>query len=618
MTVSDTTRQNSTQSPEGTGDELAAGTQLSNGTYTIVRHLKTGGFGITYLATDTLGRATVIKECFPSGLCARSGRSVLPRSHSHDTSLASLIDRFVAEAHSLAKISHPNVVKVHQVFKENGTAYMALDHVEGHDLLEVMSSPALALSKAGVQTTLLRLLEAVGTVHGEGLLHRDISPDNILIDAKRNPVLIDFGAAREQKRKADAAVSTLNIVKDGYSPQEFYLSGGGDQGPWSDLYSLAATFYHVIAGEAPPNSQSRLAAMAANTEDPCQPLAGRFDGYDPGFLAAIDKAMSVLPKDRLQSARDWIAAVTGRGDNVVRMPSPEPSRIVTPMTRVTRAEAAAARKEIGPGVMVGGALAVAVVAVGVYLAMPGANTAQVARLPADVAAATTSRTAAPAAETAPEAASQPLPDPAPTAAPAPEPAPTPAPAGSGDRTAMTTNWTVDLPFATQDVGSNVIATTSPGAPDWMVPGVQILAVNGTEIQNFLQIADLVRQSQDPGDAPVLPVTLTVVPADGGAAVDQTLDLPVVQRLILSSGAEFITRWVDGAWQSQVATLPENYTGELRLGDIIIGHVSTGTRIDSPMALRRAIEGELVAGSGNIRLAVQQGAAMWVVVFPLPS
>ncbi|NJM83469.1 MAG: serine/threonine protein kinase [Tabrizicola sp.] len=225
--------------PELPGEELATGTQLSNGTYTIVRHLKTGGFGMTYLAHDTLGRKVVIKECFPSGMCARSSQAVRARSRIYAPNFSNLVEKFVVEAHSLAKVSHPNIVNVHQVFKENETAYMALDYVEGHDLLEVMGQASLALTPAGVRSTLLKLLDAVGAVHEKGLLHRDISPDNILMDSRSNPILIDFGAARELERSAERAASTLHVVKDGYSPQELYLPGGGTR-------ARGATFIHWL------------------------------------------------------------------------------------------------------------------------------------------------------------------------------------------------------------------------------------------------------------------------------------------------------------------------------------------------------------------------------------
>jgi serine/threonine protein kinase len=611
---------------EVTGDELAPGTQLSNGTYTIVKHLKTGGFGITYLATDTLGRRVVIKECFPAGMCERTGGSVVPRSRLHVPSVTNLMAKFVEEAHSLAKVTHPNVVKVHQVFKENETAYMALDYVEGHDLVEVMSDPALALTPQGVRSTLLKLLDAVSAVHEKGLLHRDISPDNILIGPDRSPILIDFGSARTQERSTEAAASTLHVVKDGYSPQELYLSGGGDQGPWSDLYSLAATFYHVVSGDAPENSQSRLASLAMNTADPCVPLRGRFDAYDPAFLAAIDKAMSVLPKERIQSAREWISAISdGKDAKTQRLAEPTPTRQVTPMTRVTRMEAEASRKKIGPVVMVGGVLALAVVAIGVSLAMPDSDTATVARVPAKAVTAGTAAAEAPKPAAAPvveETAAVVQPDPAPVAAEAP-PVPQPvatqpaAQPGRPDVSPMTSNWTIALPFAAAASSSTMVDSVSEGAPLWMEPGMQITAVNGTPIESLLDIPAILRQTQTPGELPVLTATLTTLAEAGASPVDQTVDLPVVHRLALISGAEFLIHWADGAWRTEVVALPNDYNGEMRVGDIIVGHVGSGQRLDGPTSLKKVLEEALLTGAGNTTLAVQQGEQMWVVTFPLP-
>ena len=607
-------------------DELPPGTKLSNGTYTIVEHLKTGGFGITYLATDTLGRRVVIKECFPSGICTRSSRAVRARVRTYAPGVSSLVERFVDEAHSLAKLNHPNVVKVHQVFKENDTAYMALDYVEGHDLLDVMEHSSLALTPAGVRTTLLKLLDAVSVMHEKGLLHRDISPDNILIDAKRNPILIDFGASRELERTGDSPASTLHVVKDGYSPQELYLSGGGDQGPWSDLYSLAASFFHVITGEAPANSQARLAALASNAPDPCVPLAGRFDSYDPAFLTAIDKAMSVLPKQRMQSARQWIAAITEtEGGKIVHMPM-EPTRIVTPMTRVTRFEADAARKKIGPVALVGGAAALALVAVGVYLAMPDNNTATVARLPASIAATgkAAGGKAGGTAVTTEAAPVQPVAEAQPVAAPAADPAPAPAvapvataaPAAPTDIPALSTNWTIDLPFTAADNAPTTVATMRGTVPDWLVPGLQIVAVNGTPVNSLAEITAILRDSQSPSDAPAIPATLSTIGPAGSA--EQILDLPIVRRVVLVSGAEFQVRWTDGAWRTEITSLPRDYAGELRLGDVIVGHVKSNTRMTGPNSLKDALEGDIIAGSRSTTLAVQQNGQMWVITFPLPG
>ena len=289
-------------------DELKPGTKLLRGQYTIERFLNAGGFGQTYLARDSLDRTVVIKECFPGTLCSRSHLLVRARSRSHEDEFRLIVRLFMKEARRLAKVRHPNIVGVHQAFEDNETAYMALDYIEGEDLLAVVENNSKAFDAQQIRDMLTKLLHAIGCVHENSLLHRDISPDNILLDKMGNPILIDFGAARESASRASRVLSALQVVKDGYSPQEFYLAGG-QQGPASDLYALGATFYHLLVGHAPPHSQVRLAALASKHADPYEPLAGRLPGYDDEFLAAIDKAMAVFSQDRHQSAQEWLQCI---------------------------------------------------------------------------------------------------------------------------------------------------------------------------------------------------------------------------------------------------------------------------------------------------------------------
>lgn len=303
-------------------EALAQGTVLLEDQFTVLRQISSGGFGITYLAQDNyLERKVVIKECFPQVFCRRDGKRVVPRSQSYLTKHRTVVDMFIREARSIAKMRHPNIVGVHRIFEDNDTAYMALDLIEGHDLLDVINSKHDKLTPDQVKDILVKVLDAIELVHQRDLLHRDISPDNILLDKWGNPVLIDFGAAREEASRETRMLSTMLIVKDGYSPQEFYFSGG-IQSPASDLYALAATFYHVISGEAPTNSQTRMADFAGKNPDPCPPLAGRFDGYEPEFLAAIDKAMHVLPQKRIQSARAWLDIIAPKTPKKVARPKP--------------------------------------------------------------------------------------------------------------------------------------------------------------------------------------------------------------------------------------------------------------------------------------------------------
>ncbi|MGB3314320.1 MAG: protein kinase, partial [Albidovulum sp.] len=291
---------------EGQMDELQPGTTLLHGQYTITRFLNNGGFGITYLAKDSLDREVVIKECFADAFCRRTNTIVSARSRAHQGELKSIIRHFIQEARSLSKLMHPNIVGVHQVFEDNDTAYMAIDFVDGKDLLEILEDPAAKLTPEQIVGITRKLLSAIGYVHEHGLLHRDISPDNILLTRQGEPILIDFGAARENAGDTGRKHSALRVVKDGYSPQEFYIAGS-EQGPWSDLYALAASLYHAIKSEAPVNGQQRLAAIAEQRPDPYEPLTGAVEGYPAGFLEAVDKAMNTKPSMRIQSSTEWLA-----------------------------------------------------------------------------------------------------------------------------------------------------------------------------------------------------------------------------------------------------------------------------------------------------------------------
>ena len=299
---------------ETVGDDLAdrvlpIGTVLCDGQFTITGQLGAGGFGITYRAMDNiLGRTIVIKECFPEDFCMRRGLNVVPRAKAHEKPVNSIVRMFIREARSLAKLRHPNIVGVHRAFEENETAYMALDLIDGRDLFDILHSNPKALSPARVKHILMQMLDAIEEVHGLDLLHRDISPDNIIIEKTGTPVLIDFGAAKADASRHTRAVSSMLVVKDGYSPQEFYVAGS-EQYPCSDLYALAATFYHVLSGQAPANSQSRVIEIAGQKPDPCVPLVGRIPGYDDAFLHAVDMAMQIHPTDRLQSAAQWKAMI---------------------------------------------------------------------------------------------------------------------------------------------------------------------------------------------------------------------------------------------------------------------------------------------------------------------
>ncbi|MCK0141498.1 serine/threonine-protein kinase [Aliiroseovarius sp. F20344] len=289
---------------------LQPGEKLLRGQYEILRFLNNGGFGITYLARDSLDRNVVIKECFPGALCHRVDGKVEAADPAYAEDLRSIIDLFIQEARNHARLVHPNIVNVHQVFEDNQTAYIAMDLINGGDLLDYVQDNRNNITPDFIVKVTEKMLSAVSFIHDNGMLHRDISPDNILIDENGEPILIDFGAAREQAANRSAALLTLRVIKDGYSPHEFYARGA-DQDTTSDLYVLAATLYHAISGERPIDGKTRQDAFNAGQEDPYVPLAGRFEGYPDGFLEALDKAMEVHIVNRVQSALEWLRMYRG-------------------------------------------------------------------------------------------------------------------------------------------------------------------------------------------------------------------------------------------------------------------------------------------------------------------
>ena len=197
---------------EDAAQHLTASTSLLLGQYRLTGYLNCGGFGITYLAFDSLNREVVIKECFPSEMAFREGNSMRARSPKYKAELDGIVDHFVKEAHRLANVQHPNIVHVHQVFEENDTAYMAMDYVDGPDLLDILEIDPGRLGPKQIVRLVAKMLEAIDYVHSQGMLHRDISPDNILVKDNGEPVLIDFGSAREHASQSTRRLSRLKFV----------------------------------------------------------------------------------------------------------------------------------------------------------------------------------------------------------------------------------------------------------------------------------------------------------------------------------------------------------------------------------------------------------------------
>jgi serine/threonine protein kinase len=222
--------------------------------YQIDKVLGGGGFGITYLAQDAnLQLPVAIKEYFPSNLAVRSAdRSVQIRSPDAGEQFQWGLERFIEEARALASFRHPNIVRVLRYFKENGTAYIVMEYETGDPLKRWLSRHPM-LDQRSLLQLVYPLLDGLEAVHKLNFLHRDIKPDNIYIRAGSTPVLLDFGAARRVSGNHDMT----NIVSPGFAPFEQYHSKG-NQGPWTDLYSLGAVMYWMTTGQKPMESASRV------------------------------------------------------------------------------------------------------------------------------------------------------------------------------------------------------------------------------------------------------------------------------------------------------------------------------------------------------------------------
>jgi serine/threonine protein kinase len=285
---------------------LPPGTRL--GEFEILSVLGVGGFGIVYRALDhALGREVAIKEYMPSALADRTETlHVSLRSQASADTFALGLRSFVNEARLLARFDHPALVKVYRFWEQHNTAYMVMPLYRGRTLKQLREAGEAALDEASLRRLLSSLLGALERLHDEGVFHRDISPDNIVIEPDGRPVLLDFGAARHVI--ADRSQNLTAILKPSYAPIEQYAEADGlRQGAWTDLYALGATLHFLLRGVAPPPSTVRTLA------DPMKPLAGQaLPGVSVEFLGAIDWMLEPRPDWRPGSVASLRQVLSGK------------------------------------------------------------------------------------------------------------------------------------------------------------------------------------------------------------------------------------------------------------------------------------------------------------------
>jgi len=328
------------------------------GEYRLEAVLGVGGFGITYLAQDSnLEKRVAIKEYLPGDLAVRAlDGSVVPVSTDHRNDYQWGLEAFIQEARTLARFSHPHIVRVNRYFEANGTGYMVMDYEDGESLNQLLKRTPFP-AEPDLRRILLPLLDGLAAVHAEKFLHRDIKPSNIFLRANGSPVLLDFGAARPT---GGATRALTAIVTPGYAPPEQYAADGR-QGPWSDIYAMGGVLFRAVTNTNPPDAVSRMQNDTAGAA-----LAAAAGRYSAPLLRAIEWALKLQSELRPQTIAEWKAAIEAQAVTpaatvtAVLPPNAAATAAIAPtvrqpMTRTVREtqHAGAAWRRIGWGIALG-------------------------------------------------------------------------------------------------------------------------------------------------------------------------------------------------------------------------------------------------------------------------
>ncbi len=280
---------------------LRTGTELGDGRYEVAHVLGQGGFGITYQASDRrLERKVAIKEFFMAG-SSREGTTVrVPETMKPQ--VEERMDRIRDEARILGRFRHPSIVAVHEYFEENDSIYVVMELLEGTSLRQVIDRAGGPLPEHDVVRYGRDIATALAAVHDQNLLHRDIKPDNVMVMADGDVVLVDFGTAREFSQEHSSIMS--QTLSPAYAPVEQY-SERGRFGPTTDLYALGATMYHMATGVIPTSSLDRFTGHELTPVHEINPAVSLH------LSQAIMWAMNVEAEDRPQSAGAFLAALEG-------------------------------------------------------------------------------------------------------------------------------------------------------------------------------------------------------------------------------------------------------------------------------------------------------------------
>lgn len=299
---------------------ITPGTIL-NQNYLIGKALGQGGFGITYIGWDlNAWRIVAIKEYYPSGLVTRErGLVVTPIDEDAKIKLKKGVNQFFKEALVLGSFNtHPNIVNVLHFFRQNNTAYIVMEYINGKSLKDYLLARGGSISFTEAMQILCPIMLALDDLHHTGLIHRDIAPDNIYLTVDGHAKLLDFGAARFSI--GEETQNAASVIKPGYAPLEQYSGSGTEQGSWTDVYAMGATFYRALTGKVPTAASDR--AMGKALQSPRELGVNIPEPVDK----AIMHAMNMKPEERYVSMRlfeqdiEHAAADEKRAESAMEMP----------------------------------------------------------------------------------------------------------------------------------------------------------------------------------------------------------------------------------------------------------------------------------------------------------
>ncbi len=299
--------------------ELQPGTYLQGDKYRIIRALGSGGFGITYLAEHELAeRKVCIKEFFPKEFYNRddNSRSISLGSQGSAKIMDAYKAKFIKEAKTIARLKHPNIIHIHDVFEENNTAYYVMEYIDGESLSSLVKRKG-ALAESEAVGYIRSVAEALGYIHDRKIMHLDIKPANVMLNSEDGQVVvIDFGLSKQYDEEGNQTSSTPVGISAGYAPMEQYQQGGVKEfSPETDIYSLGATLYYLVTGNVPP--QAVCVADEGLPELPAH--------LSSGVRNAIERSMTFQRKHRPHSAKEFLALLEDNTPEVVVIPTPKPT-----------------------------------------------------------------------------------------------------------------------------------------------------------------------------------------------------------------------------------------------------------------------------------------------------